>query len=226
MELVNKLLGIIACLSFITCSSLSGANEQSIGSGKQKFSTQLSRVNAHLQTGDLADAANLMQQIDLESATDHESAKYYFSKGYLSVHYRKRYIQALREYNKAIFLLERSGKADNQMLFDLLNNKGRIFRHYSQFDRALETYNKAYNLLSKPGIEDPKTDRAILLYNMGLSYFHSEDWENAFSSFLSSHELRPKTKILIYLGRCYKELADYHNANRYFDLVLKDSTAE
>ena len=204
---------LLVFIAFASTMHLACADEES-------FRSQLGEVQWLLRQNQLDQASKLIKQLDPHAVSDKNlKADYFFTNGYLNINSNFKYVQALKDYNKAIYHLQTIGNPVNQILFNALNNKGQIFLAYKEYEKSIDTYKQALQILKVGDLNDPKSDRAILKYNLGLAHFHAKKLADALEYFEDSQVLRPSDKNLIYMGRCYTEMKDYDQAIVHFRIL-------
>lgn len=109
-------------------------------------------------------------------------------------------------------------KQDDRLIF-FFNRLGNLFERYDQYDSALAYYDRSYTLSRKTG---KQLDEAIAKHNIGLVYYHLENYNEALDNLLQAIKIKIDNQIeegleLNYLnvGMIYSDQGLYDQALEY-----------
>jgi len=138
--------------------------------------------------------------------------------------------QALQYFNKALQLIKNHEHFD-QMCIPYYINKGAVYVHLNEKEKALENYNKALDLLAS----GDNLYKSSILNNMGNVLIKQKEYDLALEKLDEALYLkRTHFKNDIYhvkyainyinIGDCYSEMKDYKKALQYFQGTIINLT--
>ncbi|CAF1369843.1 unnamed protein product [Adineta steineri] len=122
-----------------------------------------------------------------------------------------------------------SNNSQNNDIARIYNLIGTAFFLKKDYTRALENYERSYNLKMKSSLPRIK-DSARPLMNIGLVYHKRKDYNKATKLYLEALKIFDKyygknhlktTKVLTNIGNCNVDLELYQTGLQYFEKVLK-----
>jgi len=133
------------------------------------------------------------------SVSDYEKSQAYFIRAYLQE--KKDIESALWDYLESYRFIELSGRKDNDAKYRksyLLNNIGKIYHKFEQYDKAFDYYNKALDLVDEDG-------KLSVLFNLGLVTSKLRNYEVSNDYLNKALEISDLNHVL--KNKIYTELA-------------------
>ena len=99
---------------------------------------------------------------------------------------------------------------------DEISELGDFYLDIDEYDKALEQYNKALELIPEPKHQCEAS--ALLYVSIGDTYYYKEMYQDAISNLkeaLKCPEGMENPYINLRIGECYYELGELGNAKRY-----------
>ena len=141
---------------------------------------------------------------------------------------------ALGYYDAAESIYLKNNFTDNSFLVSIYGNKANIYLIKGEFNKALEYNEKAIRSVQEgTGTAILKQQATSSLYlNSGIVYFQLNDLTQAITAFKKSISLKEKYalpgKDIVYLhfAKTYAKIGNNHLADKYFNLIIKQSESE
>ena len=141
---------------------------------------------------------------------------------------------ALKYYDEAESLYLKNSFTESSYLVSIYGNKANIYSMKGDFDKALEYNEKAIRTIPLTnGSELTKQQSASKLHlNIGIVYYHLNDFEKALAAFQKSITLKDRYKLpgkdFVYrhMANTYARMGNNPMTDKYFNLSILQSEAE
>lgn len=142
---------------------------------------------------------------DLALSKNKHVGDYYYNRGYVKQKLRN-YTDAIKDYNKAIDNDVYQGRSNDENKYNSKFNKGICLRSIGELEKSITVLKETV---------DMKNEQPMPHFNLGLSYFEQERFEEAMTSFskaighsqIEKKEHDPETRVNTAKYYCHRALA-------------------
>jgi len=204
-------------------------------SASDTFLSVYSDYNRMMKTGHLLDAANCLSGLIQSNIHLSEQQKLAVNNNLGILHKNLgQYEIALKYYNAAESICLQNSFKDNSYLVSIYYNMANIYIVKEDFNKVLEYADKAIRSVmgSNASASFKHNTTSLLLTTEGTAYCQLNDFNQAFTSFKKSLELKnkyhlpDKGDLYLHYARTYAKMGDKLSADKYYDLGIKTSVAE
>ena len=171
------------------------------------------------KTGDFDVSAEILEELaQLSSKTSDPRIKsiYHFSKGNFYIHEDANRSKAMKEYKRALKILEDNNLAPD---YNLLNNSAIAEMYANNIDEALKLFKRAETVYLKNPKKGDDNFQTTLRMNKGVAYIHLEKLDSAELYLREAVDVSKKTLLaeddfmaLVFLGVFLQETEAYDQA--------------
>ena len=173
---------------------------------------------------------SLNTSVDLYAAAGNEKMVYYIKNGMAGVYIKlNRHDQALNIYRELLAYYH--NKNIMERYCSILNNAGTVFNEKGDYERALENFLKALEIINEINPDDLGI-KAIYYCNIGDAYFGKKDFALALKYRKMSLEIYKGmndrdgiANLQMDIGASLIKLKDYSDAKKYLDSALVNYSA-
>ena len=203
--------------------------------GKDTLKSVMNHYRAFLKEGRLKEAGLCLEEL-LNSDIQLTFKERLGLNNYLGIVNKNlgQYDIALKYYDEAESLYLNNSFSDNSYLISIYGNKANIYSLKGDFDKALEFCEKAIRTV--PGTNGTllfKQQSVSGLYlNMGIVYFHLNNFPLALAAFQKSillkdkYNFHGKENVYLNFARTYAKIGNNTMADKYFNLSISLSEQE